>query len=282
MSFVGEATGVVGLLGKAWNLLRDRLDPAHTQAKRLIETFEAYGVARQQIPRLLPPELKLPNAAFSTPDKLKDKVTHQLLDWAADHLAIRRSWIDIGGEIPHLLVDHYKAPAGYRDWLANRLVVAPNVARYLSVWKPQGQELPGGFGPLCLIYEETTDGLDGKEFTRYWLLSDHWSLHHAPCLENLLAVIAVTRSLDIWVLGSDVPMTQLQQLEAGKRLIPDVAKRRRDKWHPEDLIDPLRGQDTEWRKTFWEGAQKYLADDGIAVTSLTLGMSEAKNTEPVK
>lgn len=74
MSFVGEATGVFGLLGKVWNLLRDRLDPARAQAKRLIETFEAYGIARQQIARLLPAELKLPNAAFSTPDKLKDKV----------------------------------------------------------------------------------------------------------------------------------------------------------------------------------------------------------------
>lgn len=27
MSFVGEATGVLGLLGKTWNLLRDRLVP---------------------------------------------------------------------------------------------------------------------------------------------------------------------------------------------------------------------------------------------------------------
>lgn len=56
MSIVGEATGVIGLLGKSWNLLRDRLDPARAQAQLLIDTFEAYGIARQQIPRLLPPE----------------------------------------------------------------------------------------------------------------------------------------------------------------------------------------------------------------------------------
>lgn len=41
MSVVGEATGVFGLLEKAWSLLRDRLDPARVQAKRLIDTFEA-------------------------------------------------------------------------------------------------------------------------------------------------------------------------------------------------------------------------------------------------
>lgn len=282
MSLVGEATGVFGLLGKAWSLLCDRLDPARAQAKRLIDTFEAYGIARQQIPRLLPPELKLPNAAFSTPDKLKDKVTPELLDWAADHLAIRRAWLDKVDEQPHRMEDHYKSPAGCRDWLANRLEVAPDVSRCLAVWKPLGQEIPGGHGPLCLVYEETTDGLDGTAFTRYWRLSDHWRLDHAPCLENLLAVVAVSRSLGIWVSGSEVPMAQLQQLEAGKKLIPEVAKRRRGTWHPEDLIDPLRGQDTEWRKALWEGARTSLAADGIAFSRFDPDPSAAKHTEPVK
>jgi hypothetical protein len=282
MSFVGEATGVVGLLGKAWNLLRDRLDPARAQAKRLIETFEAYGIARQQIPRLLPPDLKLPNAAFSTPDKLKDKVTPELLDWASDHLAISRSWLDLVEHAPHLLENHYKAPMGYRDWLANRLEVAPDATRFLLVWKPLGQEIPGGHGPLCLIYEETSNGLDGSEFTRYWMLSDHWILHHPPCLENLLAVIALVRSLGIWVLGSDVPMAQLHQLEAGGKLIPEVVKCRCGGWHPEDLIDPLRGQDTEWRKDSWNDAQKYLARHGIDVANLNPEQSATKSTDPVK
>lgn len=278
MSFVGEATGVFGLLGKTWIVLRDRWDPARAQAKRLIQTFEAYGIARQQIPRILPPELKLPNAAFSTPDKLKDKVTPELLDWAAGYLLISRSWLDGVEEMPHLLVDHYKSPAGYRDWLTNRLEVAPGVARYLSVWKPQGQGIwPNGVGPLCLIYEETSDGLDGAELTRYWLLSDHWRLDHAPCIENLLAVIAVTRSLGIWVFGSDVQMDMLQQLEAGKKLIPDAKKRLCGKWHPEDLVEPLPGQDAEWRQALWKGAQGYLARDGIDISDLSLARSQAEH-----
>lgn len=259
MSFVGEATGVFGLLAKAWNLLRDWQDPARAQAKRLIETFEAYGIARQQITRILPPELKLPNALFSMPDKLKDKVTPELLDWAAEYLAIRRSWLDDVDEMPHLLIDHYKSPASYRNWLANRLEVAPDVARFLCVWKPHGQAIwPDGIGPLCLIYEEISDGLDGSEFKRYWLLSNHWTLNHATCIENLLAVVAVTRSLGIWVLGSDVPIGLLQQLEAGKKLISEVTKHQCGKWHPEDLIDPLPGKDTEWRQALWKNAQGYL------------------------
>ena len=266
MSFVGEATGVFSLSGKAWNLLRDRLDPARAQAKRLIETFEAYGIARQQIPRLLPAELKLPNAAFSTPDKLNDKLTPELLDWAAEHLAISRSWLDHVSRTTHLIVDHYKAPSGYRDWLSKRLEIAPNVHRFLFVWKPLDEDLPTAHGPLCLIYQETTNGLDGAEFNRYWLLSDQWSFGHPPCVHNLVAVIAVTYSLGIWVLGRSVPINQLEQLETGKMLIPEVVNRYvRGQWHPRDLIDPPPGQDTEWRRGLWEGAQAYLTSDGIDI-----------------
>jgi hypothetical protein len=267
MSIVGEATGVVGLLGKGWNLMRDRLDPARAQAKRLIDGFGAYGIARQQIPRILPPELKLTNAAFSTPGKLKDRVTPELLDWGASYMGIRRSWLDGVDDMPHLLVDHYKSPGGYRDWLADRLEAAPDVSRYLFIWKPQGQRVwPDGVGPLCLIYEEVCEGLDGSDFSRYWLLSDHWSLSHAPCLENLLAVIAVARSLDILVLGCDMPMDMLKQLELGKKLIPEVKQRVCGKWHPEDLVEPLPGHDSEWRQALWTGAKGYLARDGIAIS----------------
>lgn len=276
MSFLGEANGLFGLLGKTWNLLHDRLDPARAQAKRLIEAFEAYGIARQQIPRLLPAELKLPNAAFSTPDKLKDKLTSELLDWAAEHLAIRRSWLDLVDSLPHLVRDHYKSPAHYREWFSGRFKQAPEVSRWLSIWKPVGQVIPNGQGPLCLVYEETSQGLDGTELTRYWLLSDHWSIHHAPCLENLLAVLAIARSLGICVLGSNLPLSELQQLEAGSKLLPDVAKHRRSAWHPEDLIDPLPGKDPEWRQALWCGALSYLAKDGMDISVLEAEASTEK------
>ena len=51
MSWVGEATGAVGLLGKGWDWWKGRRDPARRSAQRLIRAFEAHGVARQQIIR---------------------------------------------------------------------------------------------------------------------------------------------------------------------------------------------------------------------------------------
>ena len=284
MSFVGEATGVFGLLGKAWNLLHDRLDPARAQAKRLIETFEAYGIARQQIPRLLPAELKLPNAAFSTPDKLKDKVTSELLDWAADHLAINRAWLDGVSPQPHILVDSYKQPSRYRDWLRERQRIAPDARRLLVVWKSAGVAVgPEAHGPLCLVYEEISDGLDGTELSRYWLLSDGWHWDHSPCVSNMVAAVAVAQSLGVMVIGHDIPGSLLQQLEAGKKLAPVVATQHQRLWHPDDLITPLPHTDTPWRQAMSKDAQNWLGADGLhALANGSAGQSNSSMTAPAE
>lgn len=284
MPFVGEATGVLGLLGKAWNLLRDRLDPARAQAKRLIETFEAYGIARQQVPRLLPAELKLPNAAFSTPDKLKDKLTSELLDWAAEHLAIDRAWLDGVSPQPHLRVDGYKQPSRYRDWLLERQRIAPDARRLLVVWKPAGVAVgPEAQGPLCLVYEEISDGLDGNELSRYWLLSDGWHWDHSPCVSNMVAAVAVAQSLGVMVIGHDIPAALLVQLEAGKKLAPVVATQRQRLWHPDDLITPLPRTDTPWRQSTWKDAEDWLDEDGLhALANGSAGKTNSSIAEPAE
>jgi hypothetical protein len=264
MSIVGEITGALGLLGKAWGWLRDRIEPARVQAQRLIQAFEAYGIARQQIPRLMPAGLTLPNAAFSSPDKLKVHLTPALLDWAAERLAIRRSWLDGVGAQPHLIEDHYKAVAGYRIWLAKRIEQVPLVQRFVHVWKPQGPAIgPDAFGPVCLLYEETSDGLDGAEFSRFWRLSDQWPLDHPPCVENMIAVAAIARSLGILVVGHELALGDLRQLTAGRALIPFLQRRLCSRWYPEELIKPLRGQDSAWRQARWQGALDYLGQSGI-------------------
>lgn len=54
MSWMGEASGLWGVLSKGWGWWRGRRDPARRSAQRLIRAFEAHGVARQQIIRLVP------------------------------------------------------------------------------------------------------------------------------------------------------------------------------------------------------------------------------------
>jgi hypothetical protein len=266
MSIISEATGVAGLLGKVWDWYQERRDPAYLSAKRFIASFEAHCVKRQQIIRLLPvpilqgkPELAM--ADFSSPTKLKSKLSPALLDWAAAYLNVQRAWLD-GLEVrPHVVVNHYKQPARYREWLQARQHNVSNAHRLLCIWKGQGQPLGEdgcGVGPLCLVYEETEEGLDGMELSRYWLLSDEWPLDHAPSVENMVAAVAVAQSLGILVTGREVPLDKLVRLEAGDLLLPEAAALGRAPWHPEDLVTPLPGKDSAWRQALWRGSQRWL------------------------
>lgn len=57
---------------------------------------------------------------------------------------------------------------------------------------------PGADGPLCVVYEEVSEGLDGMEWSRYWMLSNHWHMGHAPCVENLAALVHVAQHAGCW------------------------------------------------------------------------------------
>jgi hypothetical protein len=255
VSWVGD---VIKELKAAWAWWQERRDPARAQAQRLIGAFEAHGVARQQIARLLPEALTVKTAAFSSPDKLKESLSPALLDWAADLLALQRGWFDKVEDHPHAVVRGYKNMAVYRDWLAKRLQ-ASSADRVLYIWKTEPGELgPDSAGLLCAVYEETFAGLDGNEISRYWRFSEGWRLDHAPCIENMVALVAVAQSLNILVVGRVVSEKLLAQVETGHLLIPVLAKHRRGAWHPDDLVTPLPGKDTPWRQAVWAGAQRYL------------------------
>ena len=266
MSVVGELIGVWGLLSKAWDWYQERVDPVFRSASRLICAFEAHGIKRQQIMRVLPqqtlpakPELTM--ADFSRPGKLKAKLTPQLLDWAAEYLNVQRAWFDDVDVCPHVVVDCYKRPAQYSPWLQDRLTRVPVLHRHLCIWKGKGQPLgPDGVGrgPLCLVYEETSDGLDGTEFSRYWLLSNEWPLDHATSIENMVAAVSVAQSLGILVTGREAPLDALLRLESGELLLPEAARQTGALWHPEDLVSPLLGKDSAWRQARWKGAQGWL------------------------
>lgn len=262
MSIVGEVTDTLGLLGKAVSWLRDRKDPARLQAQRLIQAFEAYGIARQQIPRVMPLSLRLPNAIFSRPTALKLHITPELLDWSAEYLCLDRAWLDgvSDTEQAHILEVHYKSAHRYCEWFSSRCQVSGCEQRYLTVWKTVGQPIGsnGAAGPLCLVYEELFEGLDGHELSRYWLLSDHWIWHHPPCVSNMIAVVEIARSQGIFILGRDARPGALEKLEAGQLLIPQLFNDSRGAWYPEDLVRPLPGKDSEWRKAMWLDAQQYL------------------------
>lgn len=235
---LGEFKSAVEMLTRGWQWGADRRDPARLQAARLIEAFEAHGIKRQQIARLLPKELQLPIASFSRPEKLKDKLTPELLDWAAEHLALRRPWLDGEESGPHRIVEAYKDPKRHVAWLEQRAAVAGDVSlRCILVWRshkgPIGWESRGF---LSVVYEETRSGLDEREVSRYWRLSDHWPLGHAASVEHMQALVPEARRLGILVLGKIVKPSWQRRFEEGRCFAHLLTDRVRGRWEPEDAV----------------------------------------------
>lgn len=240
MSVVGDVKSIVdGMAGvSAW--WRKSKNPVRQQAQRFIDTFEQYGIERQQISRVLPEKLQIKAVDCSEADRLMGHISPQLLDWAAEYLAIQRAWFDLCDVHPHLIVDHYKCAERYGSWLDDRMLAFPEASlRSLNVYASEVPKLSWeGKGPLVLCYRETSRGLDGNDFDRYWLWSRDWSAYHLPCIENMLGAVAQAQQRDVLVLGKLVSKTELQKVSDGVTLVPTLAARSRGTWHPEDVVGP--------------------------------------------
>ena len=143
----------------------------------------------------------------------------------------------------------FKHPARYGPWLQARKAEAPDVQRYLFVWKAYGTPVGrGADGPLCLVYEETIEGLDGMERSRYWLLADGWTMGHAPCVENLAAVVHVAQQAGVLVVGKELRAPDLVRLQEGQAVVPELLQRTPGSWYPTDLVNSPPQHDSPWRQ----------------------------------
>ena len=215
---------------------KDSNDPARQQAERLIAAFEAYGVRRQQIARLMPESVALPSPLMSSPETLKNEISPKLLDWAAQYLALNRAWFDGVDPQPHLLINGYKDTPAHERWLRSRIEAEPRRYRHVVVWKAEAGEVTfDSIEPLCVVYVEQDVGLDGSEFSRYWLLSRNWSLGHPPCVECMVTLVNLARSLGLLVTGRIKPLRWLERLEEGAVFASEMDHVSGELWYPEEM-----------------------------------------------
>lgn len=236
MSILGDAKGLIELIRSGWTWARDKRDPIRLQAGRLIRAFEAHGIARQQIPRLLPSNVVVPAASFASADKLRDCVTPQLLDWASNFLALNRPWLDGVATHPHRLIEHYKQEQGYGTWFQAQHMLNPEASRFLYVCaESDPTQVHGTRGFITLLYEEMEPGLDGNEFSRYWRLSSEWPIHHGACVVSMLEVSRLASEAGILVLGRVVPRAVIVGLEQGSVFAGEATSKSKGNWHPDDM-----------------------------------------------
>lgn len=266
LDLLGLMRTAADLLPRAWAGWQAHRDPVRTQATRALRAFEAHGIARTQIARMLPPEFPLPMTAFANPQSLREHLTPAFLDWVAEFFLLDRAWLDcVPGISPHSPYPHcfYKRPGELHRWLQAHTAGRPLDFALYVLKTEAGAPGAASRGDFALVLKELVPGLDEGAIARYRLLSDGAHFEHFPCCIDLLASCAVTDALSIKLRGLVVPDKQLRRLENGTMLIPEAMKKPQGFWHPDDLLDGTRDA-SRWSQSVRQEAADWLQSDGLA------------------
>lgn len=232
--FRWASEGLFGVLKRR----RERQLPLYRQASRFIEAFETHGVARQQVPRLMPEPIRLSLQAVATPEALAAKLGLEHLDWASETLALQREWFDAEGGQPHQVVHEvYKMPGSPHHWLQSRLSIRPGYHAALHL-ATQAEFLDPGQaeGSFFVAYEECFSEVGDKPISRYWYLSDGSRFDHTPCTVDLISLLTIAESLGVSSIGHVLPSRVIGRAESGTLgLLPKVLNQGR-RWQPREWV----------------------------------------------
>jgi hypothetical protein len=229
---IGEINSAVSLaerLGRWWKS-RKRAD---TVASRFVSLFNAHGVHRNQIFRLLGRPLPIVN--LQTDEAMLGSLTTELLDQAASLFAIRRDWLDCATDEIYPLHDFYKKPEQFGlflDGLISRRV--GDISGFILVGESNRHEETG-----IIVIEESVGFLDQKPLYRYHLCNN-WFFSYWKSRAYLTACVATAWNREIYLLGRRVPIELVRKYSSGTSFL----ERRTDSalphtgqlWYPEDMV----------------------------------------------
>ncbi|MFC0253488.1 hypothetical protein [Massilia consociata] len=220
--------------------------PVTSVSQRFIVLFEAHGVRRNQIPRVLGHDLALSDLVDDA--SLLAKLTEPVLESACSLFGVRREWLDGEGEEPYARHVFYKYPADFQQFIKGLKAARPNaeLTGYLVV--PE-KGVPGD--QAFLILAEAVAASGDVPIYRYHVC-DTWIFDYWKSRAYLTACVAIAWKNDVYVTGRYANKRELSILAGRGSLPAPVLERlasRGRRWYAEDLaLRPdlyLRGLDAE-------------------------------------
>ncbi len=267
MGLLSDAKVLADWLGKLFGWWKVRQDPIRAQAQRVLDVFEAHGVAKTQISRLLPEQFAIPMKDFASADKLSEYLTPALLDWVAEYFALSRSWLDGLSVDPHQTICCYKYPANFAAWLAERQTGEPFQFR-LFVLKPSSKPIcPNSNESIVIVLEECITYLDDLSVCRYFIFDGNGPLNHYPVIRSLMGLCVVADRTRCLVKGRVVEEKICTAIEDGHLLIPIGLSKARNSWEPDGMLFQSPADDLPWQKQL----RADIAEDLAAAPSAAIG-----------
>ena len=213
-----------------WTLtVSERRNPVRLQATRVLETFEAHGIARTEINALLPEALELDAYQWSNADQLKLTLRQAHIDWLNQYFALEEGWLTGKNDSAHQHPFSYKAPERLHTWFQEHRTPETDLEFKLHLVTPDTREIgPDSAGYYALVLEQMDE--DHSACPRFYHLTEGGHFEHWPSLIHLLQVLAIAHYHGAIMWRSQLDSAALYQLSHHKGLIPNWLQRCRH--HP--------------------------------------------------
>jgi hypothetical protein len=222
MDVVQTLNSLLGPASKLFAWLKNRANPVRQQAARILQAFEAHGIQRTQINRLLPKHLQLLPFQLSDADELKKVLTQEHINWVAEFFALEREWLDGTSDAANQLIFSYKSPGKLHQWLTeHRLPAEQSLQFKLRLITSDTQPIsPASQGYFAVVLEELMEVNEDYQ-SRYYHLTNGARFDHPPCLLHLMQILAIANHHNLMLYRSVLPAASLYQLSHLNGLIPD-------------------------------------------------------------
>ncbi len=183
---------ILDLLLSVFRFAEKQRNPVRQQASRVLRAFEAHGISRTQINRVLPKKLRLPAMKWANPDELKESLTQDHLEWVQRYFALENAWIEGEGDEGNQVIDCYKAPQHLHNWFkANKTRDGGlNFRLYLITGFEGSYDALHG-GDFALVLEQLIDIDEQDSSSRFYHLSPGAHFSHPSSVLHLSQVLAI-------------------------------------------------------------------------------------------
>ncbi|MEC6908669.1 hypothetical protein VXS04_13430 [Photobacterium piscicola] len=230
----GEIESFCALVDRVKKFFKNHSNPGSDKellSTRLVQLYEAHGVHRNQIPKVIGQGLTLYDV--STDERLLKKLTDKILSSTCQLFGINRDWLDGASDEIYPTYDFYKCPAKFEAFLSSLLAKSGSDGLdgiLLSAVDSRVESV--------LILQETIDSINEKPYYRYYLCSG-WFLSYWKSTGYITACVAMCWKNNVYVYGLYVDKATVDKYAHGNNLLDfgydGIYQLSGIRWYPEDL-----------------------------------------------
>jgi hypothetical protein len=229
---LGEINAAVSLIERLSRWV-SRKPPPETVAGRFFRLFEAHGVHRNQISRVIGNGLT--PAHLQSDQALMPVLSDELLDSAASLFAIRREWLDGASDQIYPLHDFYKQAEAFVEFIEGLRGQETASLRgvVLSSSSNRHEE-------TALVVLEQEVGAVGDQAIHRYYFCHNWFFNYWKSRAYLAACVASAWKRDVNLIGREVPIDFIRKYSNGTRFLEyrldGALPTSGTPWYPEDMV----------------------------------------------